>query len=113
MRHPQGLFGWVDLSTSDVAVAKAFYAGLFGWEYEEIPTPMGPVYNQCLKGGRRVAGLGPQPPGMAEQGLASMWNSYVIVEDVDATCAGRGGRGRVRGHAGHGRDDRGPHGVHR
>lgn len=87
MRHPHGLFGWVDLSTTDVDAAKAFYGGLFGWTFEDTMTPMGPVYTTCFIDGGRVAGIGPQPPGMAEQGVPSMWNSYVIVEDVDAVCA--------------------------
>jgi len=87
MRHPQGLFGWVDLVTTDVDAAKAFYAGLFGWDFEDMPTPMGPAYTMCSKDGEQVAGIGPQPPGMAQQGVPSMWNSYVIVADADAICA--------------------------
>lgn len=87
MLHPNGLFGWVDLVTTDVDAATTFYSGLFGWDLEDIPTPMGPAYTMCSLGGKAVAGIGPQPPGMAEQGVPSMWNSYVIVEDLDATCA--------------------------
>ncbi len=86
MKHPNGLFGWVDLVTTDVDAAKAFYSGMFGWDLEDMPTPMGPSYTMCSLGGKMVAGMGPQPPGMAEQGAPSMWNSYVIVEDLDATC---------------------------
>jgi hypothetical protein len=87
MKHPNGLFGWADLVTTHVDAAKAFYGGLLGWEFEDIPTPMGPAYTMCSLGGATVAGIGPQPPGMAEQGVPSMWNSYVMVEDLDATCA--------------------------
>jgi predicted enzyme related to lactoylglutathione lyase len=87
MRYPNGFFGWVDLVSTDVPAAKAFYSGLFGWETEDIPTPMGPAYTMCRLGGQLVAGIGPQPPGMAEAGVPSMWNSYLMVEDVDATCA--------------------------
>lgn len=87
MRLNQGQFGWVDLSTTDVEAAKTFYAGLFGWEYEDIPTPMGVDYTMCHLGGGLVAGLGPMPPGMADTGAPSTWNSYVIVKDVDATAA--------------------------
>ena len=86
MRYPNGFFGWVDLVSTDVPAAKAFYSGLFGWETEDIPTPMGPAYTMCRLGGQLVAGIGPQPPGMAEAGVPSMWNSYVMVEDIDATC---------------------------
>ncbi len=83
MSQPQGLFGWVDLSTSDVESAKRFYCSLFGWESVDIPTPMGPAYTMLRKDGQLVAGLGPQPPGMAEAGVPSTWNSYLIVDDAD------------------------------
>ena len=80
-------FGWVDLQTSDVAAAKAFYAGLFGWTYEDMPTPMGVDYTMCCDrrpdGGRA---WGPMPPDMAAAGAPSTWNSYVIVDDVDAVA---------------------------
>lgn len=85
MDHPPGLFGWVDLVTTDVEAAKAFYTGLLGWDTEDVPTPMGPAYTMCSVGGKVVAGMGPQPPGMADQGVPSTWNSYVLVEDLDLT----------------------------
>ena len=85
MRYPHGLFGWVDLSSTDVDAAKAFYTGLFGWTTEDIPTPMGPAYTMCRLDGATVAGIGPQPPGMA--GAPSAWSSYVMVDDADAICA--------------------------
>jgi len=93
MRQPNGLFGWVDLVTTDVAAAKTFYSALFGWETEDMPTPMGPAYTMCRRDGKVVAGIGPQPPGMAQAGVPSMWNSYVLVEDLDATCAAVPGAG--------------------
>lgn len=93
MQHPHGLFGWVDLVTTDVEASKAFYEALFGWTTEDIPTPMGPAYTMCSLDGRTVAGIGPQPPGMADAGMPSMWNSYVIVEDIDAVCASVPGAG--------------------
>ncbi len=77
----------MDLSTSDVDVAKRFYGELFGWSYEDVPTPMGPSYSMCRLGDDVVAGIGPQPPAMAASGAPSTWNSYVLVEDAEATCA--------------------------
>lgn len=85
MRHPQGLFGWVDLLSTDVDAAKTYYSGLLGWETVDVPTPMGPAYTMCSVDGKVVAGMGPQPPMMA--GAPSVWNSYVLVEDADAICA--------------------------
>ena len=79
-----GTFGWADLLTTDVAAAKQFYAGLFGWTYEDLPTPVGIDYTMCYVDGQMVSGLGPQPPGMSESGAPPVWNAYVFVEDADA-----------------------------
>jgi len=83
MRLPHGSFGWVDLTSTDVDAAKAFYTGLFGWTATDMPTPMGPVYTMFRKDGHLVAGLGPLPPDMAAAGAPSMWSSYVMVDDAD------------------------------
>jgi predicted enzyme related to lactoylglutathione lyase len=88
-----GLFGWVDLVTGDVATAKDFYTALFGWTTEDMPTPMGPSYTMCRNDGKLVAGIGPQPPDLAAAGVPSSWNSYVLVEDIDAVCAAVPGAG--------------------
>ena len=37
-RYPDGTFCWVDLGTNDAAGAKTFYGGLFGWEFDDLPT---------------------------------------------------------------------------
>ncbi|MDQ1249678.1 MAG: uncharacterized protein QG597_4054, partial [Actinomycetota bacterium] len=84
MRHPEGLFGWIDLTTSDVAAAKDFYTGLFGWTSVDLPTPMGVDYTQFSIDGKLVAGMGPLPPEMAAGGMPSFWSSYVITADLDA-----------------------------
>ena len=57
--YPDGLFCWVDLMTSDVGAAKDFYHGLFGWEFDDVPTDIGPVYSMCQIDGKNVAGMGP------------------------------------------------------
>ncbi len=38
-------------------------------------------------GGEAVVGMGPVPPDMAAGGMPPMWNSYVTVDNVDATLA--------------------------
>ena len=35
--HAPGTFSWADLATTDPDAAKTFYAGLFGWEFEDMP----------------------------------------------------------------------------
>ena len=92
-RYPDGVFSWVDLATPDPEGAKAFYMGLFGWESEDIPTPMGPAYTMLRMNGYNVAGLGPQPPGM--EGMPAFWASYVNHSDVDAIAARIPGAGGV------------------
>ena len=79
-----GTFGWADLLTTDVAAAKQFYAGLFGWTYEDLSTPVGVDYTMCYVDGQMVSGLGPQPAAMSQSGAPSVWNAYVFVEDADA-----------------------------
>jgi predicted enzyme related to lactoylglutathione lyase len=87
MRLTHGTFGWVDLQTTDVAAAKDFYSGFFGWTYEDLPTPMGVDYTMCYLDGQLVSGMGPLPAEMAAAGAPCLWNSYVFVEDVDEVAA--------------------------
>ena len=87
MRLTPGTFGWADLLTTDVAAAKKFYAGLFGWTYEDLPTPVGVDYTMCYVDGEMVSGLGPQPPLMAASEAPPVWNAYVFVEDADAVAS--------------------------
>ncbi len=85
--YPDGLFNWVDLTTSDQEGAKAFYGGLFGWEAVDMPTPMGPMYTMFRIQGYNVAGGGPLPPDMVAQGIPPYWMSYVKHSDVDSVVA--------------------------
>lgn len=84
MNYPDGLFGWVDMTSTDVQAAKDFYSALFDWTYEDMPTPMGVAYTQFSLDGKLVAGLGPLPTDMASAGIPSMWNSYALVSDADS-----------------------------
>ena len=36
--HEHGTFSWADLSTDDFEGAKRFYGGLFGWDFDDVPT---------------------------------------------------------------------------
>jgi hypothetical protein len=84
--YPNGVFSWVDLSTTDVAGAKAFYGALFGWEGVDMPIDMGGFYTMYQKEGKYVAGSGEMDPAMQEQGVPSFWTSYVNHRDVDAVA---------------------------
>jgi predicted enzyme related to lactoylglutathione lyase len=85
--YTPGTFSWTDLSTTDQNAAKTFYAGLFGWEYEDNPVGDGVVYSIAQLGGRNVAAISPQPEQQREAGAPPVWNSYVTVQDADATLA--------------------------
>ena len=81
--YPDGLFCWVDLMTSDVQAAKVFYHGLFGWEFDDVPTDIGPVYSMCQSEGKNVAGISPLSPDMQSQGVPPVWNSYIKHDHAD------------------------------
>jgi predicted enzyme related to lactoylglutathione lyase len=76
---------WVDTSQPDPEAAVAFYAGLFGWQFEDVMPPgsAGRYFIARLRGGD-VAAVGSVPeaaPPMA------MWNTYVWVESADDAAA--------------------------
>jgi uncharacterized protein len=52
--HAPGTFCWADLGTSDAAAAKRFYAGLFGWTYQDMPMGDGASYTMFDLGGNRT-----------------------------------------------------------
>lgn len=81
--YPAGTFSWAELTTSDADAAKAFYAGLFGWEYDERPIPGGGgVYVMALKDGHHAGAL-----FAGEQQQRPHWNNYVTVESADAAAS--------------------------
>jgi uncharacterized protein len=84
--HPPGTISWTDLETTDHEAAKAFYAGLFGWEYEDMPVGEGATYSMAKLGGRSAAAMSGQRAADAEAGVPPHWNVYVTVEDVDASA---------------------------
>jgi uncharacterized protein len=86
-QYPDGVFSWVDLTTTDVAGAKAFYGGLFGWSADDVPTGDGPDYTMFRIDGHAVAGAGPMDAGMQAGGAPPVWVSYVSHHDIDAVAA--------------------------
>jgi len=83
--YAPGEFCWVDLSTTDVDAAKAFYGDLLGIEAEAAPGDPEETggYGFFMKDGKMLAGIGPVQSGEGH----SAWSSYVKVEDADATAA--------------------------
>ena len=86
--YDPGTFSWVELSTTDPDGAKAFYAELLGWSYEDNPIPGGGAYTLCQLEGVPVAGLQLQQEQQREAGIPPNWFSYVTVDSADE-CAKR------------------------
>jgi uncharacterized protein len=82
--YEPGTFSWVDLGTTDPDGAKGFYAGLFGWEYEDVPVGDGATYTMCRIDGKDVCALTGQNEQERQQGVPPHWNSYISVDDLDA-----------------------------
>lgn len=85
--YAHGTPSWTDLSSSDPEAVKPFYQALFGWEYIDEPAGEGQVYTMATKNGKSVAALMQQGPEQAQMGIPSMWNTYVTVDDLEATVA--------------------------
>lgn len=85
--YTPGTFSWTDLTTPDQAAAKQFYSALFGWQFTDMPAGEGVEYSMAAVDGKWVAAISPQPPQQREAGVPAMWNSYITVEDADATAA--------------------------
>ena len=82
--YPAGVPCFVDSGRVDSAAAREFYGGLLGWEFENVsPGGDAPPYHMAKLGGLIVAGIGTQP----EQDWDPTWNTYVSVQDADATAA--------------------------
>jgi uncharacterized protein len=79
--YEPGTFCWVDLSTPDSEGAKAFYSGLFGWEFRDDEIPGDGVYTMCHVQGDAVAAM------VQQDGHPAHWNNYVAVASADETAA--------------------------
>lgn len=81
--YENGVFSWVDLMTSDQEAAKQFYAELFAWTFQDMPVDNGGTYSMAFKGERSVAAVFARPDDM--QQIPPHWNSYITVNDLEAT----------------------------
>jgi predicted enzyme related to lactoylglutathione lyase len=72
-------FVHVELNTTDVNKAKAFYGKLFDWTLEDVPMP-GMDYTMIKVGKGTGGGLMKHPV----PGAPSAWLAYVEVDDIHA-----------------------------
>ncbi len=76
---------WVDVSEPDPDAALDFYAGLFGWEFENVMPPgsKGKYFIARLDGGE-VAAVGSIPESAP---ATAMWDTYILVDSADETAS--------------------------
>lgn len=84
--YDPGTPSWIDLATTDLDGAKAFYTGLFGWTAADMPSPQG-IYTMFSKDGALVAAAYEMSPDMVANQIPPHWATYISVADVDATLA--------------------------
>jgi uncharacterized protein len=80
--HHEGKVIWAELVTPDLAAAKRFYGGLFGWTFEDIHAGR-MEYSVARLDGVPVAGLlqRPRPAGRPSQ---PAWLTFLSVTDIAA-----------------------------
>jgi predicted enzyme related to lactoylglutathione lyase len=81
--YPHGVTSWIDTEQPDLEAARVFYAGLFGWRMTDATPPGLPgSYLIATIDGQDVAAVAPTPAA-----AAARWNTYVAVDNADATAA--------------------------
>jgi predicted enzyme related to lactoylglutathione lyase len=91
--HHLGKFVWRDLLTHDLAGAKRFYGGLFGWEFEASASNDS-TYTIITHSGVPIGGI-VYMARSDEEANRSQWVSYMSVADVDLAAAQVRGAGGV------------------
>ena len=71
-------FVHLELCTPDTAKAKAFYSGLFGWEFTDNNMGGGMIYSTFKPSSGPGGGLFSMP------GVPTAWLAYVGVDDIKA-----------------------------
>lgn len=79
-RYDQGVPSWADLATPDFEGAKRFYSALFGWDCQDQEPDAGP-YALAMQRGEPAAGI-----YQAQGDMASVWTTYIAVDDADSTA---------------------------
>ena len=93
--HKQGIASWFDLGTPDPEAAKAFYADLLGWTYQDNPMEVDGqpnTYSMAMVDGETAAAIFGQTQVMVDaapgESHASVhWSVYFTVNDVEASTA--------------------------
>jgi predicted enzyme related to lactoylglutathione lyase len=70
----------VELNTTDVSKAKAFYGSLFDWKLQDVPMGGAEPYTLIGVGDGTGGGIMKHPV----PGAPSAWLAYVLVDDIHA-----------------------------
>lgn len=84
--YEPGTPSWIDLATTDLAAAKAFYGGLFGWTHTDVPSPEG-AYTMFSKEGALVAAAYQMGSDMVDSSIPPHWATYITVANLEATLS--------------------------
>jgi predicted enzyme related to lactoylglutathione lyase len=82
-RYQHGQFSWADYHADDLAQARDFYAGLFGWKPDTRDSPGGSGYVVFRRGGKSVAGMGDLTGATKPRSMPPVWNHYVHVNHIE------------------------------
>lgn len=86
-KYPHGTICWADCTSTNVEAAKPFYQAVMDWAVESIPLGNGEFYYMYSIDGVNVAAVSGMQPEMQAQGMPSVWNTYINVENVDVLTA--------------------------
>ena len=77
-----GRVAWFDITTTNLNQSKAFYAGLFGWEFTSVPGAEN-LALEIVSGGQPIGTL------RVAEGKISPYDGvvYIQVKDLPASCA--------------------------
>lgn len=76
-------FCWVDLAATDVHDARRFYAGAFGWTFQQQQANGG-VFTRCRAAGHDIGSMYQLGRAEREHGVPSHWTPYLRVGQTDA-----------------------------
>ncbi|MGB7588230.1 MAG: VOC family protein [Solirubrobacterales bacterium] len=81
-----GAFNWSELNTRDPEAAKAFYAAVFGWSFEDQEFEGMGTYTTISAGDGTAGGIFDMR-GRVPDEVPVNWLTYFAVDDTDATVA--------------------------
>jgi predicted enzyme related to lactoylglutathione lyase len=85
-KYNPGEYCWSDLGTTDVASAKKFYRGIFGWKIKDFPMGMGDAkYSIATVDGKDAGAFYPMSDDQKKMKAPPFWLPYISVKSVDGT----------------------------